>query len=530
MRGGQGGVVKQSTVGKLARRTFVAGALAGMGGVALAPRRAFASAHRLADYPFTLGVASGYPQPDGVVLWTRLAPAPLAPGGGIAADAVVLVNWEVAADERLRNVVAAGTMHATAQWGHSVHVEVSGLEPGREYWYRFRTADHASSTGRTRTAPAPAAPVDRLRVAVASCQQYEHGYYAAYRHMVADDPDLILHLGDYIYELSWGTNLVRRHVSPECYTLDDYRARYALYRGDPDLQAAHASCPWLVTWDDHEVDNDYAAAVSEEDDPPELFLARRAAAYQAYYEHMPLPGRGIPFGPHLRLHAARMFGDLAQIVVLDGRQYRSPLACPVPGKRGGRATICAEIDRADRTMLGTAQEEWLQARLKQDSVGWNLLAQQTVMTRVDDQPGPGERFWTDAWNGYPAARARLLRSLVEHRTGNPVVLSGDIHAFAAANLSVDAADPGAPVVASEFVTTSITSQGVADKLAGQVLSENPNILFGSAEYRGYLRLDVTRAQLRADFVAMVDATRRDSGRRVLASFVVESGRPGPERA
>ena len=301
--------------------------------------RAAADARALRDNPFTLGVASGYPRPDGFVLWTRLAPQPLIPGGGLPPDAMLPVQWEVAEDESMRRVVRSGTDYAVAQWAHSVHVEPAGLQPGREYWYRFRVGEHRSAIGRTRTAVAPGATLARLRLAVASCQQYEHGYYAAYRHMREDAPDLIVHVGDYIYEQSWGTNPVRSHGAPECYTLDDYRTRHALYRGDEDLQAAHAACPWLVTWDDHEVDNDYAAAISEENDAEALFLARRAAAYQAYYEHMPLPRRAVPFGAHMRLHAARAFGDLAQIVMLDGRQYRSPhcLSGARPARRARHA-------------------------------------------------------------------------------------------------------------------------------------------------------------------------------------------------
>lgn len=514
---------------RMTRRRLLAGAAALAGAMPLVGRAA-ARGYQGGEYPFTLGVASGYPQADAVVLWTRLAPAPQLPGGGVAPDAVVPVGWEVAADERFRSMVATGTAHATAEWAHSVHVEVAGLEPGREYWYRFHAGRHASATGRTRTAPAPGDMPARLRIAVASCQQYEHGYYAAYRHMVADDPDLVVHLGDYIYELSWGTTRVRSHGAPECYTLEDYRARHALYRSDPDLQAAHAASPWLVTWDDHEVDNDYAAATSEENDPPDLFLGRRAAAYRAYYEHMPLPRRAVPFGAHMRLHTARTFGGLAQVLVLDGRQYRSPHACPPPGRRGGHATSCAGIEDADLTMLGTAQEEWVNARLGLPGVTWNLLAQQTVMTRVDEQPGPGERFWTDAWNGYPAARTRLLGAMTERKTPNPVVLSGDIHAFGVANLNADPRDPGSATVASEFITTSISSQGVADKLAGQVLGENPNLLFGTAAYRGYTRLDLSRERLQAELVGLEDVTRRDSDRRSLGSWIVEAGRPGPVRA
>ncbi|HSC05549.1 MAG TPA: alkaline phosphatase D family protein, partial [Steroidobacteraceae bacterium] len=274
--------------------------------------------------PFSLGVASGYPSAEGMVLWTRLAPDPLAPDGGMPPSAVP-VTWEVSRDEQFHGVASRGVAYAEPDWAHSVHVEVQGLEPAREYWYRFSAGGARSRVGRTHTAPASGARVERLRVAVASCQQYEHGYYAAYRHIVADDPDLIVHVGDYIYELTWGKDLVRHHGSGECYTLADYRARYALYRSDPDLAAAHAACPWLLTWDDHEVDNDYAGDSSEEADDPELFHARRAAAYRAYYEHMPLPRRAAPAGAAMRLYTSLPFGNLLNLHLLDERQYRSPL-------------------------------------------------------------------------------------------------------------------------------------------------------------------------------------------------------------
>jgi alkaline phosphatase D len=436
----------------------------------------------------------------------------------------------LASDERLQTVVQSGTAWADAQWACSVHVEPAGLEPGRQYWYRFRAGEFESAIGRTRTAPAFGASLQKLRIAAASCQQYEQGYYAAYRHMVSDEPDLVLHLGDYIYELSSGVDLVRRHAAPECYTLEDYRLRHALYRSDVDLQAAHAACPWLVTWDDHEVDNDYAGAVSEENNVPELFLARRAAAYRAYYEHMPLPRRAVPFGSNMRLHAAGYFGDLLQLLVLDGRQYRSPIACAPLGRRGGTSAYCAELAERSRTMLGPRQEEWISGHLERGRAAWTILAQQTVMTRIDEQPGPGERFWTDAWSGYPAARERLLAALAARKEVNPVVLSGDIHAFGAANLNSVPENPDSPIVASEFVTTSITSQGVAEKLAGQVKSENPNLLFGDPTHRGYLRLDLRPNTVRADCLAVDDVRRRDSAVQVLRSFVVEAGKPGPQAA
>jgi alkaline phosphatase D len=512
-------------------RRAVLARLAALGATGLLPSRLLAAAEslRFREDPFTLGVASGYPGPDTVVLWTRLAPQPLAPGGGMPLQAVVPVDWEVAADEKFRRVVQQGTTYAEPDWAHSVHVEPVGLEPGTDYWYRFTAGGERSPVGRTRTAPRPGEDHARLRLAVASCQQFEHGHYVAYRHMLEDDLDLVVHVGDYIYERSWGQDLLRHHGAPECYTLEDYRARYGLYKGDANLQAAHAAVPWLVTWDDHEVDNDYADDISEENDEPELFLARRAVAYRAYYEHMPLPRRAVPFGPHLRLHASQACGGLASIVMLDERQYRAPQACPRPGRHGSnRVSDCAELPAA-RTKFGTRQEEWLAAQLAESKAQWNLLAQGTVMAYVDELPGPGERFWTDGWNGYPQARRWLLDTLEATQARNPVVLSGDIHAFLVATLHRDPADPATPPVASEFTTTSISSQGLPQRLFDERLPENPALQFANSERRGYLRLDVSRERLQADLVAMDSVTSDDAGRSILASFVVEDGRPGPVR-
>ena len=391
------------------RREFLraVGALA-LSGAATPATAAAARSLRLPGYAFALGVASGYPLSDGVVLWTRLAPAPLEPGGGMP-DLRVPIRWEVAEDERFRRIVRKGQTHAMPEWAHAVHVEVDGLRPGRWYWYRFIAAGEISSIGRTRTAPAVGERLDRLRFAFASCQHYEQGYYAAYRHMRRDELDLIVHLGDYIYESSGGRDPVRRHDAPEPQTLEDYRMRYALYRGDPDLQGVHAHCPWLVTWDDHEVDNDYAGDRSQDDDYRAWFLLRRAAAYRAYYEHMPLRRGMLPLGPHMRLHSRVAFGDLAAFHLLDGRQYRSYQACPRPG-RGGANMVeeCAERLDPTRSMLGETQERWLEAGLSASKAKWNVIAQQTLIAQIDTKPGDGQRFWTDAWDGYPAARRRLL--------------------------------------------------------------------------------------------------------------------------
>jgi alkaline phosphatase D len=514
----------------LVRRRFLK-ALAALGVLAAAPARAQLNARpRFGAFPFSLGVASGYPQPARLVLWTRLAPEPLAPGGGMAPE-VVPVLWEVARDESLKQVVASGTAYAEPQWAHSLHVEVSGLQPARTYWYRFRAGDAVSATGRTHTAPGLAARPARLRFAFASCQHYEQGYFGAYRHVVADDPELVVHLGDYIYEATWGRELVRSHGDGEAVTLEDYRRRYALYKTDPDLQAAHAACPWLLTWDDHEVENDYANDRSQNLDDPAWFLARRAAAYKAWYEHQPVPRAMLPFGPSARIYTRNSYGSLAEFFVLDDRQHRSHEACPRPG-RGGSNSVdpgeCAELGDPARTMLGAAQEQWLGAGLAASRARWTLVAQQTRMAQWDERPGPGRAAWTDAWDGYPAARRRLLEALAAKP--NPVVIGGDIHAFNVNALKLDFDDPRSPVVASEFVGSSITSQGWAQKRMDALRADNPHVLLADSAHRGYVRVEVTPERFQADLRAMEHVKTREAACHTLASFVVEDGRPGPQAA
>jgi alkaline phosphatase D len=480
---------------------------------------------KFASYPFTLGVASGYPTADSVVLWTRLLDV-------FGRDAVP-VRWEIFGDEALSTLVASGDTVADPAWAHSVHLEARGLEPGRWYWYRFSAGDAQSPVGRTRTAPA-AGHAGGLRFAFGSCQQYEQGYFGAYRHIVADAPDLVAFLGDYIYESSWGRELVRSHASPEPYTLEDYRARHALYRSDPDLQAAHAACPWIVTWDDHEVDNDYADDRPEDGMPREAFLQRRAAAYRAYYEHMPLPPRMRPQGPDMRIYTHLDWGAAVRFYVLDDRQYRSWHACPRPGRRGGSNTLdverCPRIGSPGRSMLGRAQERWLERELAASPARWNVLAQQTRMAQFDELPGDGRRAWTDSWDGYPAARKRLLDFLGERRIKNPLVIGGDIHAFNVSSLKPDFDDPASPVVATEIVSTSITSQGFAQERIAPFLPDNLHVLYADTRYRGYVRVNVTDKALQADLRAMETVQRRDAACTTLATFVIEDGRPGPQRA
>jgi len=482
-------------------------------------------------YPFSLGVASGYPLPDGFVLWTRLAPEPLAPAGGMPPVSVP-VGVEVAADPAFRKIVARAACHATPDWGHSVHAELAGLEPDRWYWYRFHAGDATSPVGRARTAPALDATPPRLRFAAGSCQQYEQGFYAAYRHMLADDLDLIVHLGDYIYESSWGRDHVRHHEGPEPVTLDDYRARFARYKTDPDLQAAHALCPWLVTWDDHEVENDYAGARSENDDEPSWFLRRRAAAYQAYYEHLPLRRSMVPFGPDMRIHTRVAFGQLASFHLLDDRQYRSPQPCPKPGRGGSnRVEGCEERWNAEATLLGARQERWLEAGLSESRTRWNVIGQQALMAQADAKVGAGVKVYTDGWDGYPAARRRLLDFLGRARPANPVVISGDIHSFWVNDLKPDFDDPQSPVVASEFVCGSITSQPPPEDMIQAEKSEGAGFIrYATGVHRGYARIEVTPERWVADLRALADVRRRDSACSTLCSWVVEDGKPGPRPA
>ena len=476
--------------------------------------------------PFSLGVASGYPSPDGIVLWTRLAgtPDPL----------VVPVRWEIAADEAMKSIISSGETRAEPAWAHSVHVEVKGLSPERWYWYRFMTAGAESAVGRTRTAPGVGAAGARLRFAFASCQQYEQGYFVAYRHIAADAPDLVAFLGDYIYESTWGRDHVRKHDAAEPYTLDDYRARYALYRSDPDLQAAHAACPWILTWDDHEVDNDYADDRPEDGMERAPFLERRAAAYRAYYEHMPLPDRMRPKGPDMRIHTHLDWGQLARFHILDTRQYRSWQACPRKGRRGGSNTIdiehCERLPRAGRSMLGRAQERWLEQNLGESGAAWNVLAQTTPMAQFDTKPGPGRRAWTDGWDGYPAARQRLFQTLAEKSVSNPVVLGGDVHSFNVNQLKLDFDDPASPVVASEFVGTSVTSQAWSQDRLDRYLPDNPHMLLVDSRFRGYVRAEVSPRRFQVDLRAMDSVQTRDAGCTTLATYVVEDGKPGPQRA
>lgn len=477
---------------------------------------------KLFGYPFTLGVASGDPTPDGVVLWTRLAPRPL-DGGGMPAE-TVRVDWQIADDEAMTRIVRQGSTVAAPEWGHSVHVEVDALRPDRWYWYQFRAAGETSPKGRTRTVPAPDGTDGSLRFAFASCQHFESGYYTAYEHMLREDLDLVVHLGDYIYESAGDARQVRKHVGGELTTLDDYRNRYAQYKSDPALQAMHAAVPWVVTWDDHEVDNNYANATSEQKGvSPEDFLERRAAAYRAYYEHMPLRRAHLPKGPDMRLYRRCPWGTLAEFFVLDTRQYRTDQPCG-----DGNKAPCEEALDPNATLLGRPQREWLFDGLGKSRVTWNVLAQQVMMARVDVAAGDDTRVSMDQWPGYEAERRDVLRFWHQRKIANPIVLTGDIHNHWANDLIADFGDLGSPIVGAEFVGTSITSGGNGAELPNhlsRVTAENPFVKFVNAR-RGYVSCRVTPREWRTDYRTVEYVASRGAPLLTPASFVVEAGRAG----
>ncbi|HEY2839101.1 MAG TPA: alkaline phosphatase D family protein [Pirellulales bacterium] len=479
----------------------------------------------LADHPFQLGVASGDPTPDGFVLWTRLAPKPLE-GGGMPADAVE-VAWQVAEDEQMTKIVREGKTVASPDFAHSVHVEVEGLRPAREYWYQFKAAGDTSPQGRTRTAPAADITPDKLRFAFASCQHWEAGLFTAYEHMLKEDLDLVIHLGDYIYEGKGKEGGVRKHVGPLLNTLEDYRNRHAQYKTDPALQAMHAAAPWILAWDDHEVQNNYANDVSQNNDPREAFLQLRARAYQAYYEHMPLRRSALPKGPEMQLYRRLGYGQLADFLVLDTRQYRSDQPCG-----DGNKPACPESLDSARTLLGEKQRNWLFDGLDRSTGKWKVLAQQVMMARADRTAGEGVTFSMDQWPGYEADRRRVLKQLHDRKTRNAVVLTGDIHSNWANELPVDFDDLGGKPVAVEFVGTSISSGGdgmAFPKSQTTLLEENPFVKFYNAE-RGYVRCEVTPSQWRTDYRGVEYVTRPGAPLVTRASFVVEDGEPKLNKA
>jgi alkaline phosphatase D len=521
-----------SATASIDRRRFLTGVAGVAGAAALAqlPAEEAAAAPRPAngEYPFKLGVASGDPTATGVVLWTRLAPQPFEPGGGMPARRAT-VQWQVASDERFRRVVRDGTAWALPRLAHSVHVEVGGLRPDRDWFYRFRYRHDTSPTGRTRTAVPAGVKAGSLAFAFASCQAWDNGYYPSYRHMAQEDLDLVLHLGDYVYEGGIAADGgYRQTPTPEVLReaprdLERWRMQYALYKSDPDLQAAHARFPWMVTWDDHEVQNDYANTQSQYEGD---ISALRAAAYQAWYEHQPVRAPARPDADGPRVYRRLQWGDLVQLDLVDGRQYRS-----VPPCGWGEADACQAAYDPSVTMLGAEQEGWLYDGLAASAARWNVLGSNVMVGRLDHDGAAGDRLWHDAWDGFPAARNRLTDAWVRHRVRNPVIVTGDWHSTFVNDILRDFDDPSSPVVASEIVGTSISSNGdgeVYGPYYGPMIQFNPHIRFFDGDRRGYVRCRVGRSQLRAELRTVSTVSRPDAPESTFASFVIQDGQPGAQ--
>jgi len=475
--------------------------------------------------PFSLGVASGDPDHHSVVLWTKLAPEPLIPGGGVPPQAIE-VTWEISLDDQFKKILQKGTALATPQLGHSVHVTPEGLPADSWFFYRFQVADHTSAVGRTRTMPAEGAKVDSLKIAVASCQNFEQGLFTAYAQMKVDAPDLVFHLGDYIYEYASGRNgKIRAHLGPEILSLHDYRIRYAQYRSDPHLAAMHAACPWLVTWDDHEVDNNYADAVSEQKgvSVTEL-LIRRANAYQVYYEMMPLRESSLPYGPRMDLYRRASFGNLAEFHILDTRQYRTDQP-----NGDGRDPLNDAARNPKNTLLGETQRNWLFNGLLKSHATWNILPQQVMMGTQGHLSKNGDpKYSMDSWSGYLAERECLMRFFADRKVLNPIVLTGDVHVHWAHDLRIDDLKPEGPVVATEYVTTSISSGGNGVDAWGsidQFKAANPGVKYHNAR-RGYLLCTITPEVYRTDYMTVDQVTKEGGITTKAATLVTENGYPG----
>jgi alkaline phosphatase D len=526
------------TATRLSRRGLLKGAAGAGATLVAAPcllRHAAARAWHGGD-PFCLGVAAGAPRPDGFVLWTRLAPDPLSadpatPGGMHGGD--VTIGYEIATDPSLRNVVRRGEAVAEQAFAYSVHLDVAGLAPGRPYWYRFTSGDASSRTGRAVTLPQPGSALERLKFGFVSCSNYEHGYFSAYRYLAEENPDFVLFLGDYIYEyVEERRPTVRRHSDGiEAATLPTYRNRHAQYKLDADLQSLHAEAPALVTWDDHEVQDDYADKWSKFFDDPTQFLIRRAAAYRAFYEHMPMrPILSQPEGPVMRIYDRFAFGDLLEISLIDGRQYRSREACYAPPSKGGTHlesnASCPERNDPGRTMLGFAQEAWLSSNLSRSKAHWNVIAQDVLMAQLGIKQDDSYGFSTDDWDGYPANRSRLLKRIHDSEVSNPVVLGGDTHSFFANDLRLDFDDPAAPIVATEFVGTSISSYGPPYEVIARALPDNPHIRFFESRRRGYVAIDLVPAHMQVRMRVVTDAADPKAEISTFKAFAVEGGRPG----
>ena len=480
--------------------------------------------------PFSLGVASGDPDSSSVVIWTRLAPKPLQPDSGMPATAVP-VGWEVAEDDKMQRVVRRGTTVALPEEGHSLHVIADGLAPNRSYWYRFLCGGAESRIGRTRTLPAPGTMPDRVRLAVAGCQRIEHGFFTAWKDIAKADVDLVFHYGDYMYEYDLKPDVMAQRMAvpvsdaalKKPTALAGYRLRYALYKLDPDLAAAHAAHPFIASFDDHEVMNNWGGVNHPANLSDREFLTIRAAAFQALYENAPVRPNVRPKGSAITTYRAFDMGRLMRLAVLDTRQFRSLPAC------GKAATQhCDERFAPDRSMIGADQERWLLGLFDRRDTNWTVLGNQVLMMQVRQKDPKDDIVNTDKWDGNPAARTRLLQGAVDRKVNGLIAVTGDLHRAVAGNLMVDFDKPDAKPVGAEFVATSVSSDGDggrARNAATRLLSNNSHLRFYDGR-RGYLVCDFNQNRCQATY-RTVDMVSKPGGKISTATtLTVDAKYPG----
>ncbi|ADL00613.1 Alkaline phosphatase D [Brevundimonas subvibrioides] len=512
----------------LSRRSLLASA--GLGGAAFAVGRPALAQAVFETNPFQLGVAAGDPLPDGFVIWTRLCPRPLEPDHGMPSQPMA-VTWEVAADAGFGTIVRTGEVVARPELGHAVHVEVAGLEPARPYFYRFRAGSERSGVGRAKTTPLVGASTAQVKFGVVGCQAFESGYYTAHRKIAAEDLDFIFFYGDYIYEgrgnRIYGTTTpnenLRVHEGGEVYTVTDYRQRYAQYTMDADLQASRQSAAWFTVWDDHEIDNNWVADLDQDGTDPAVFALRKAAAMQAFYEHMPLRRSSFPRGSAMQLYRRATYGDLLDVHLLDTRQYRSDQPCGDQFNAG-----CDAINAREAQVLGEAQQAWLFDGLNRSQATWNTLAQQIMVMDLDRNPGDDYGVNPDSWAGYRVPRAHLLEHIRDRRIDNVVVLTGDEHQNYAGELHIDGRNPEGEPIATEFVATSISSggDGVDQRPdMARIQAANPQLKFNNSQ-RGYVLCDVTPERWQTEFKVLDQVQNRNGVLTTRAKYAVEAGKPG----
>lgn len=514
------------------------------GGALLIPAALASSASAAAVPQFAHGVASGDPLPDGVLLWTRVTPTPDAtPGSGAGPD--VEIRWDVATDPAFANIVQSGAATTGPARDHTVKVEAGGLASATLYYYRFTLDGIASATGRTRTAPAVDADVSKLRLGQVSCSNWQAGYFSAYRHLAArSDLDGVLHVGDYLYEYqvggfgARGVTIRPHEPAHEMLSLADYRRRHAQYKTDPDLQALHAAQPWFITWDDHEYANDTWSDGAQNHQPGEGdWNARKAAARQAYFEWMP-----VRQGPDGQIYRRFRWGRLAEISLLDLRSYRSLQTTPSSGDPNDPA----------RTITGDPQMAWLKSGLSGTDATWKIVGNSVMITPISlgnvearflkalgsllGLPLGGVAANSDAWDGYTADRQELLGHLKDNRVKNTVFLTGDIHSSWGADVPIDRSSYwyNGNSVATEFVTTSVTSDNIDDILnlparTGSVVAEtalytgNWHLKYIELDSHGYSVVDVNPQRVQMDWYYVTDRLSPTSGAKHAKSLATPVG-------